>query len=68
MGRPSAVPTVGWLIDHFGARESMFLCGAMVALVAIFSGMAMARRSHLKMELDLHRSSGRSPVHIVHSS
>lgn len=67
-GQAIGSPAVGWLIDHFGARPSMFLCGGLVALVAIFSGMAMARQSHLKMEVDLHRSSGRSPVHIVRSS
>ena len=66
-GQAIGSPAVGWLIDHFGARPSMFLCGGLVALVAIFSGMAMARQAHLKVELDLHRSSGRSPVHIVHS-
>ena len=66
-GQAIGSPAVGWLIDHFGARPSMFLCGGLVALVAIFSGMAMARQAHLKVELDVHRSSGRSPVHIVHS-
>jgi MFS family permease len=66
-GQAIGSPAVGWLIDHFGARPSMFLCGGLVALVALTSGMAMARQSHLTLEVDLHRSSGRSPVHIVHS-
>ncbi len=66
-GQAIGGPTVGWLIDHFGARPSMFLCGGVVALMAVTSGMAMARQSHLHLEMDLHRSSGRSPLHIVHS-
>ena len=59
-------PAVGWLIDHFGARPSMFLCGGLVALVATVTGVAMARQSHLTVEVDLHPGHGRSPVHIVH--
>ncbi|HEY5847221.1 MAG TPA: MFS transporter [Microlunatus sp.] len=66
-GQAIGGPGVGWLIDHFGARPSMFLCGGVVALMAVTSGMAMARQSHLHLEMDLHRSSGRSPLHIVHS-
>jgi MFS family permease len=66
-GQAIGSPAVGWLIDHFGARPSLFLCGGLVALMAICSGMAMARQSHLKLEVDLHRTSGRSPLHIVHA-
>ena len=58
---------MGWLIDNFGARPSLFLCGGLVTLMAVCSAMAMARQSHLKIELDLHRSPRHSPVHIVHS-
>ncbi len=65
-GQAVGGPAVGWLIDHFGARPSMFLCGGLVALVALVSGMAMARQSHLRVEMDLHREQGRLPVHIVH--
>ena len=46
-GQAIGGPAVGWLIDHFGARPSMFLCGGLVALMAVASGMAMARQSHL---------------------
>jgi MFS family permease len=64
-GQAIGGPAVGWLIDTFGARPSMFLCGGLVALVATVSGMAMARRSHLTLEVDLHREHGALPVHIV---
>jgi MFS family permease len=66
-GQAIGGPAVGWLIDHFGARPSMFLCGGLLAMMAVTSAMAMARQSHLHVEVDLHRSSGRSPLHIVHS-
>jgi MFS family permease len=66
-GQALGGPAVGWLIDHFGARPSMFLCGGMVALVTLVSGLAMAKSSHLTLELDVHRDHGRAPVHIVHS-
>jgi MFS family permease len=64
-GQAIGGPAVGWLIDTFGARPSMFLCGGLVALVALVSGMAMARQSHLTLEVDLHREHGPLPVHIV---
>jgi MFS family permease len=64
-GQAIGSPSVGWLIDHFGARPTMFLCGGMVALLAVTAGLAMARTSHLTLELDVHRTSGRLPVHIV---
>jgi MFS family permease len=66
-GQALGGPTVGWLIDHFGARPSMFLCGALVTLVATGSGLAMARTSHLTLDVDVHRDRGRTPLHIVHS-
>lgn len=58
-------PVVGWLIDEFGARPTMFGCGVMVAVVTMITGVMMARQSHLKLELDLHREQGRLPLHIV---
>ncbi len=64
-GQAVGGPVVGWLIDHFGARPSVFLCGGLIALVAFASALAMARQSHLTLEMDLHRRHGRSPVHIV---
>jgi MFS family permease len=66
-GQSIGSPAVGWLIDHFGARPSMFLCGGLITLTALVSGLAMARSSHLTLELDVHLEHGRSPVHIVHS-
>jgi len=64
-GQALGGPSVGWLIDQVGARSAMFACGGMVALVAVAAGLAMARRSHLTLSLDVHRTSGRLPVHIV---
>lgn len=66
-GQAVGGPAVGWLVDHVGARESMLACGAMVALVATAAGLAMARRSHLTLELTVRRGTGRLPVHIVPS-
>jgi MFS family permease len=64
-GQAVGGPSVGWLIDHYGARVSMFGCGALVALVALVAGLAMARRSHLTLEVTVRRGTGRLPVHIV---
>ena len=66
-GQAIGSPTVGWLIDHVGARTSMFACGGLVALIALGCGVAMARRSHLTVALDVHRDRGRAPLHIVHT-
>ena len=66
-GQAIGSPAVGWLIDHFGARESLLLCGGLVALVALGSGLAMARGSRLTIDVDVHRDRGRAPLHIVHS-
>lgn len=64
-GQAVGGPAVGWLIDHFGARPSMFLCGGLIAMVTMLTGIAIARQAHLGLEVDLHREHGRSPVHIV---
>jgi MFS family permease len=64
-GQALGGPSVGWLIDHYGARASMLGCGTLVALVAVSAGLAMARRSHLTLEVTVRRGSGRLPVHIV---
>ncbi len=61
-GQAIGSPTVGWLIDHFGARPSMLLCGGLVVGVALMSGLAMAHRSNLRLGLD--RSTYRRWVHI----
>ena len=66
-GQAIGGPVVGWLVDHVGARESMLACGAMVALVSTAAGLAMARRSHLTLEVTVRRGTGRLPVHIVPS-
>jgi len=63
-GQALGGPTVGWLIDHVGARASMLGCGGLVALVSIGVGLVIARRSHLTLELELHGLS-RLPLHIV---
>ncbi|GAA3550416.1 MFS transporter [Microlunatus spumicola] len=63
-GQALGGPCVGWLIDHYGARASMFGCGTLVALVSVAAGLVMARRSHLTVELEL-RGSSRLPLHIV---
>lgn len=64
-GQALGGPAVGWLIDHFGARPSMFLCGGLITMVATLTGLAIARHAHLGLEVDLHREHGRSPLHIV---
>lgn len=64
-GQAIGSPAVGWLIDQFGARPSMLLCGGLVVGVALLSGMAMAHKSNLRLGLDLHRGRGhRRWVHI----
>jgi MFS family permease len=64
-GQAIGSPAVGWLIDQFGARPSMFLCGGLVSVMALVTGLAIARQAHLGLEVDLHREHGRSPVHII---
>ncbi len=64
-GQALGGPTVGYLIDHFGVRPSMFLCGGMLALVAFVASLGMAKQAHLTLSLDLHRRAGKAPVHIV---
>ena len=66
-GQAIGGPAVGWLIDQFGARSSMFLCGGLIVLLATVAGAAMAHQSHLRIDLDLRPQQGHSPVHIVHS-
>jgi MFS family permease len=63
-GQALGGPCVGWLIDHYGARASMFGCGSLVAVVSVVVGLVMARRSHLTVEVEL-RGSSRLPLHIV---
>jgi MFS family permease len=63
-GQALGGPGVGWLIDHYGARGSMFGCGSLVALVSIAVGLTIARRSHLTVALE-RRGSSRLPLHIV---
>ncbi|MGI8457755.1 MAG: MFS transporter [Propionibacteriaceae bacterium] len=64
-GQALGGPTVGYLIDHFGVRPSMFLCGGMLALVALVASLGIAKQSHLSLSLDLHPREGRAPVQIV---
>lgn len=62
-GQAIGSPAVGWLIDHFGPRPSMFLCGGLVAVMATISGLAMAKQSHLTLAWE--PQVRRSPVRIV---
>ena len=66
-GQAIGSPAVGWAIDNFGARQGMFACGALVVLIALGTGLAMAHRSGLTLDVDVHRNRGRTPLHIVHS-
>ena len=66
-GQAIGGPAVGWFIDQFGARSSMFVCGGLIVLLATVAGAAMAHRSHLRVELDLRRHRATRRVHIVHS-
>jgi MFS family permease len=66
-GQAIGGPAVGWLIDQFGARPSMFWCGGLIVLLAAVAGAAMARQSRLRLKIDLHPRQGHSPLHIVHS-
>lgn len=67
-GQAIGSPVVGWLIDHFGARPSLFLCGGLVALVAIASGLALAKFSRLTLSVRLPRRYAPAPVRIVRTS
>ena len=66
-GQAIGGPAVGWSIDQFGARSSMFWCGGLTVLLATVAGAAMAHQSHLRFEIDLRRQQGHSLVQIVHS-
>jgi MFS family permease len=66
-GQAIGGPAVGWLVDQFGARSSMFWCGGLIVLLATVTGAAMAHQSHLRVEIDLRRLQGHSLVHIVHA-
>ncbi|HET9871486.1 MAG TPA: MFS transporter [Propionibacteriaceae bacterium] len=63
-GQSVGGPAVGWLVDQFGVRPSMFFCGGLVALMSVASGVVMARQSHLT--LTWAPDAGRIPIHIVH--
>lgn len=62
-GQAIGSPAIGWLIDNFGARPSLFLSGGLIMLVSVASGLAMARQSRLT--LSTRRDLGRAPLHIV---
>ena len=66
-GQAVGGPAVGWFIDQFGARSSMFWCGGLTVLLAAVAGAAMAHQSHLRVEINLRRQQGHSLVHIAHS-
>jgi MFS family permease len=62
-GQALGGPSVGWLIDQVGARPAMTLCGAVLGLVTLVAGLAMAHQARLTLRLDLHR--GHDLVRIV---
>jgi MFS family permease len=64
-GQAVGGPLVGRLIDLVGARPSMSLCGGLIAVATLAAGVVIARRSNLRVDLDLHRDRGRAPMHIV---
>jgi MFS family permease len=64
-GQAIGGPVVGWLTDHIGARPSMALCGALIALLGATYAVTIARRTHLGLAMDLHHRHGRSPIRIV---
>ena len=66
-GQALGGPVVGWLADHVGARPSMALCGALIAVVVATYAVRIARRSHLGLAMDLQHEHGRSPIRIVAS-
>ncbi|HEX6449812.1 MAG TPA: MFS transporter [Trebonia sp.] len=43
-GTPIGAPIIGAVTSHFGARAGMALCGAIPALAAVLTAVAMARR------------------------
>lgn len=55
-------PIVGAVVDQIGVRSTMLICGSIVALAAIGSGLAMGRQSQLRLTLHARRI----PVQIVH--
>ncbi len=57
-------PIVGAAIDHVGVRSTMLTCGAIVAVVALLAGLAMARQSQLRLSVG--RTARLVPVQIVH--
>lgn len=62
-GQAVGSPAIGWLIDTFGARPSLFLSGGVIMLVALGAGLTMAHQSRLT--LSTRRDLGRAPLHIV---
>jgi MFS family permease len=58
-------PIVGAAIDHVGVRPTMLTCGAIVAVVSVLAGVAMAHQSQLRLAVG--RTQERLvPVQIVH--
>jgi MFS family permease len=57
-------PVMGFAIDHFGARPTMFVNGLLVVLISIGSGLAMAHRSNLRLAVNrIHRIPALEIVH-----
>ena len=57
-------PVMGFVIDHLGARPTMFINGIVVVLISIGSGLAMAHRSRLRLSvIRFHRIPALQIVH-----
>ena len=64
-GQAIGGPAVGWLIDHFGARPSMFLCGGLVTLMALLTGRGDRPPGAPRARGGPAPRAGPSPLHIV---
>jgi MFS family permease len=51
-GTPIGGPLVGWIAEHVGVRDAMFVCGAVPALAALVVGVVISRRSGLRLRVN----------------
>jgi MFS family permease len=65
-GTPIGAPIIGAVTSHFGARAGMALCGAIPALAAVITAVAMAHRRRsgplMKLRPGVQPESGREPA------
>jgi MFS family permease len=62
-GQALGGPLMGWLAEHVGVHWAMLIAGGMPALAAATIGIALARRGHLTLKVNLR--SLRAPLYIV---